>query len=410
MSDPAVDTTPSPQQIVQAAAQIYLDFSQAPGCCIAVYDHDAFGSTGYVYPLGMSALPGSTPPPFSVTTDTVFEIGSVTKVFTSTLLAQALMMTKGGPSITDPVGKWLNYDHTYGPGQIGSPTLYALTLQDLVTHTSGMFDQPQDLDIPYSKQLFADGQPDPKLVNWWNIYPPPPPAPQPPPPGCWQYSNIGFVTLGFAVTQMFSPDRGVNYNTILAKYITGPLGMTQTGATIQPSWKVAQGCIGNWIQFPNPPGLIVFENNKPTGGTAFDLKTTGDDMLRFLAAQAEAPNGPLGKVIQSTQMQQSKYPLCESNSHTPRVPMGLGWQMSYTQSGHAVYMKNGATSLGGFEAIVIVVPDFQCGVAVLSNQYLDASAPHPSQADLGGVARNIIAHLHPGFGPDVPLPERDVSE
>jgi beta-lactamase class C len=92
------------------------------------------------------------------------------------------------------------------------------------------------------------------------------------------------------------------------------------------------------------------------------------------------------------------------------VPMGLAWQIYYTKQGYPIYMKNGATSRGGFEAIVIVVPKLQCGVAVLSNQFLDASAPHPSQADLGGIARNIIAHLHSDFELDGPLPERDISD
>ncbi|MEH2475956.1 beta-lactamase class C [Nitrobacteraceae bacterium AZCC 2161] len=404
MSDPAVNTTPSPQEIVQAEAQIYLDFSHAPGCCIAVYDQKAFGSKGYAYPLGMSGPPNASSPPFSVTTDTVFEIGSVTKVFTSTLLATAVKA--GGPSLTDTLSYWLNYHNTFSQKPVGSAALDALTLLELATHSSGMTEQPTGIGLGYSKQLFADELPAPDLINWWNNYPPPPPPPTYP-PGCWQYSNIGFVTLGFAVTQMFPTDTGYNYDTMLAQYVTTPLGMTQTGAVVQPSWKVAQGCIGSWIQFPNPPGLIVFENNTPTDGTAFDLKTTGDDMLRFLAAQIEAPNGVIGPVIALTHQKQGTYPLCEG---TGSVTMGLAWQIYYTKQGYPIYMKNGATSRGGFEAIVIVVPKLQCGVAVLSNQFLDASAPHPSQADLGGIARNIIAHLHSDFELDGPLPERDISD
>jgi beta-lactamase class C len=405
MSDPATATatTPSPQQIVQAAAQIYLDFSQAPGCCIAVYDQKAFGSKGYAYPLGMSGLPNSSSPPFSVTTDTVFEIGSVTKVFTSTLLATAVKA--GGPSLTDPLGYWLNHDNTFSPNPVGSAVLDALTLLELATHSSGMAEQPAGIGLGYSKQLFTDQKPAPELINWWNNYPPSIPPPSYP-PGCWQYSNIGFVTLGFAVTQMFPPDQGYNYDTMLAQYVTTPLGMTQTAAIVQPSWKVAQGCIGSWTQVPLPPYPTVFEN-VPAGGTAFDLKTTGDDMLLFLAAQIEAPNGVIGPVIALTQQKQGTYPLCEG---TGSVTMGLAWQISYTKQGQPVFMKNGATSRGGFEAIVIVVPDLQCGVAVLSNQFLDASAPHPPQADLGGIARNIIAALHSNFELDGPLPERDISE
>ena len=52
------------------------------------------------------------------------------------------------------------------------------------------------------------------------------------------------------------------------------------------------------------------------------------------------------------------------------------WQLTTDSQGHTVLTKNGATSRGGFVAIVIVVPELSCGVAVLSNQYFDASGVH----------------------------------
>ncbi|WP_342710947.1 serine hydrolase domain-containing protein [Bradyrhizobium sp. B124] len=393
MSDQMIEATTSPAQIVQQAAASYLGISNAPGCCIAVYDEKSFGTKGYVYPKGLSGVPGSSPTPFAVTTDTVFEIGSVTKVFTSTLLAVAVKA--GGPSLDDAIGPYLNAGHNLSPNPIGTPVLDAIQLVQFATHTSGMPEQPGDGLTGYSQQLFADQPPSSELVAWWNQY-------DTPPPRCWQYSNIGFVTLGFAVTQMYGKDPGHNYNEILAEYVTGPLGMKQTGAVLNSSWKIAQGCIGHWSKSSVPPYSIVFDRNTPTGGTAFDLKSTGDDMLRFLAAQIAAPKGPLGSQIALTQQNQGTFPVCgQKNS----VTMGLGWQITTDQQGHTVFTKNGATSKGGFEAIVIVVPELQCGVAMLSNQYFDASGVHPAGMAPGSTALKIISQLHPGFELTEPLAE-----
>ncbi|MHC2335160.1 serine hydrolase domain-containing protein [Bradyrhizobium sp. USDA 4454] len=395
MSDQMIEGTTSPAQIVQEAAADYLSISNAPGCCIAVYDEKSFGTKGYVYPKGLSAVAGSSPAPFNVTTDTVFEIGSVTKVFTSTLLAVAVQA--GAAFLDDSVGYWLNYSHSFGPDPVGTPVLDAIQLVQFATHTSGMPEQPGDGLTGYSEQLFADELPSADLIKWWNKY-------DTPPSGCWQYSNIGFVTLGFAVTQMFPTDRGHNYNEMLAKYVTGPLGMKQTGAVVNSSWKVARGCIGHWSKGSEPPYPIVFDRNTPTNDSAFDLKTTGDDMIKFLAAQIVAPNGTLGKQIALTQQEQGTFPVCGQDNS---VTMGLAWQITSDNQGNTVFTKNGATSKGGFEAIVIVVPGLQCGVAVLSNQYFNASGVHPAGIGPGRTALKIISQLHPGFELSEPLAEHD---
>lgn len=399
MSEQVIEATTSPAQIVQQAAADYLTISNAPGCCIAVYDQKSFGTKGYVYPKGLSGVAGSSPAPFAVTTDTVFEIGSVTKVFTSTLLAVAI--EAGGPFLDDPIGPYLNAGNHFSPNPVGTPVLDAITLQQFATHTSGMPEQPGGGLTGYSQQLFADEPPSSELVAWWNQY-------DTAPSGCWQYSNIGFVTLGFAVTQMFAKDEGHNYNEILAEYVTGPLDMKQTGAVVNSSWKIAQGCIGHWSKSSVPPYPIVFDRNTPTGDSAFDLKSTGDDMVKFLAAQIAAPNGPIGKQIALTQQNQGTFPICANKKKS--VTMGLAWQLSTDTQGHTVLTKNGATSRGGFEAIVIVVPELQCGVAVLGNQYFDASGVHPAGIAPESTALKIISQLHPGFELTEPLAEREPSD
>lgn len=392
MGDTRTGRDPDPEQIVQQAAAQYLAASNAPGCCIAVYDEQSLGTTGLVHPLGLSAVAGSTPPPFAVTVDTVFELGSVTKVFTATLLAVAVKA--GAATLEDPVGGWLNHDGGISPDPVGSDVLKAIQLQQFATHTSGMPEQPDGVS-DYSQPLFADASPTPATIQWWNAY-------DTPPPGCWQYSNIGFVTLGFAVTQMF-PLPGVQYDTILDQQVTGPLGMPRTGASVDRSWPAAQGCIGHWTE---ENGVAVFQKNVPTGGSAFDLKSTGDDMLVFMKAQIGPPSGLLGLAIQLTQQSQGSFRICGGAGS---VTMGLAWQITSDARGNAVFTKNGATSRGGFEAVVIVVPALKCGVAVLSNQYFDASGVHPKGIAPGATALGILAQLHPGFALAEPLPDPDVS-
>ena len=63
--------------------------------------------------------------------DTIFEIGSVTKVFTSLLLAD--MVARNEVALNDPIAKYLPSD-VKTPGRNGQ----SITLEDLATHTSGL--------------------------------------------------------------------------------------------------------------------------------------------------------------------------------------------------------------------------------------------------------------------------------
>ena len=81
--------------------------------------------------------------------DTVYEIGSVTKVFTSLLLAD--MVQRGEVSLNDPVAKYL-------PATVKMPTRNGrvITLEDLATHTSGLPVIPTNLKPKDTTNPYAD--------------------------------------------------------------------------------------------------------------------------------------------------------------------------------------------------------------------------------------------------------------
>jgi D-alanyl-D-alanine-carboxypeptidase/D-alanyl-D-alanine-endopeptidase len=116
--------------------------------------------------------------PRPVDGDTIFELGSVTKVFTSLLLAD--MVQHGEVSLSDPVGKYL-------PDGVKLPQWQgrSITLADLATHTSGLPFWPSDLplleDVPaYSKYTVE------QLYGFLASYE------MPREPGTrWEYSNTG---------------------------------------------------------------------------------------------------------------------------------------------------------------------------------------------------------------------------
>ena len=143
---------------------------------------------GVIGPQGRKVIPyghRSQADPRPLNGDTVFEIGSVSKVFTALLLAD--MVRKGEVALADPVAKYLPAGAKI-PERNGRP----ITLVDLATHTSGLPFMPDELPV-FSASAAANNS-DAPLYRFLARYQ------LTRDPGTeWDYSNIGYWLLGQAL-------------------------------------------------------------------------------------------------------------------------------------------------------------------------------------------------------------------
>ena len=152
--------------------------------------------------------------------DTVFEIGSITKVFTSLLLADAVGRRE--VSLSDPIAKYL-------PADVRVPERGGRTipLQDLATHTSGLPRladnmKPGDSANPYADYSVA------QLYECLSTYQLPRDV-----GAQYQYSNIGGGLLG----HLLAARAGIDYEALVRARITGPLGTRRTAIALSPEMK-----------------------------------------------------------------------------------------------------------------------------------------------------------------------------
>jgi len=149
----------------------------------------------------------------SVDPDTLFEIGSITKVFTATLLADAVL--KGQATLEDPVTRFLPADWLTAD----SP-LQKVTLLDLTTHTSGLLRLPKDLASgadpadPYAHFTVERLRASLRSLTEEDFET----------RGTFAYSNLGVGLLGVLLEKI----SGKPYESLLAETILAPLGMTST--------------------------------------------------------------------------------------------------------------------------------------------------------------------------------------
>lgn len=203
--------------------------------------------------------------------DTLFEIGSITKVFTSLLLADAV--ERGEVSLTDPVGKFL-------PAKVKVPERggRAITLQDLATHTSGLPRLPtnmasKDAANPYADYSFED------LYTFLSTYQLTRDI-----GSQYEYSNLGGGLLGHVLTLQA---HATDYEALVRARVTAPLGMPSTAITLSPDMK-SRLAAGHSAQLQP-----VANWDLPTLAGAGALRSSTNDLLTFLGANLGFVKTPL---------------------------------------------------------------------------------------------------------------------
>ena len=320
---PANSCPPAFMKRAQQAVDRYRTSSRTPGVAVSFYD--AGGSCFFVSGDEGRSQPSPVKP------STAFAMGSVEKVFNSTLLA--LDLVRGRATIDDPAARYLTADHGARVKR-GAP-FQKITLKELVTHTSALPREPPHSHERIGMELYRD-QPMPASVvqfldGWRPAYA----------PGTkYKYSNLGFVVAGTVAVELAHEP----YTKLLSDALTGPLGMSRTG--------VICGSHG--------PGCAVAHgaNGRPSSRMPVGLWTTADDMLRFIEANLGAlPLRPaLSRAVTLTHQE-----LFRVNADHA---VGMGWEERH--HGDALLIsKDGLDS--DFSSWVGFEPNRHRGVAVLRN-------------------------------------------
>jgi CubicO group peptidase (beta-lactamase class C family) len=278
----------------------------------------------------------------AATADTLYHIGSVTKVFTTTLLA--MLRDRNLVRLEDRVADHLPPDVRLPTDPRGAP---AITLRHLGTHSSGLPRLPANLkakgDDPYGgytvAELYAG------LAQTALDFP----------TGAREsYSNLGMGLLGHVLERA----AGMPYEPLLKEWLFQPLGMMHSTITIAEEHRdrLAQGYREDDPQAEAPDwdlGCLV-----PAGG----IISSVNDLAKFVALQLRAGQADVTPVAGST--------LAEL--HAPQrlgedweLAVGLGWYIARHGGLGNVVWHNGATA--GHASFIAFVPRFQVGVIALTN-------------------------------------------
>ncbi|MFF4456965.1 serine hydrolase domain-containing protein [Streptomyces goshikiensis] len=274
--------------------------------------------------------------------DTLFEIGSVTKVFTA--LALARLASAGTVGLDEPLGDLLPAG-TAVPSRDGQP----ISLRHLATHTSGLPRLPRGMLLqallhPSKPDPYAGCTADALLSGLARTRLGATPGKR------FRYSNLGAGLLGLALARR----AGTEYETLITREICSPLDMTDTVVTVDGtlSERSAQG----HTRRGRPAAPWHLADLAGAGG----LHSTATDLVAFVRAQLDGGPAGLAEAIR----------LSRSVEHrtSPFARVHLGWmahRLHPRQGAHLQIWHNGGT--GGFSSFVGFDPEKRLAVIALGN-------------------------------------------
>jgi len=262
---------------------------------------------------------------------TIYELGSISKVFTSLLLADAVV--KGEIELDGeadaPNGANIKFpSHNYR----------RVKWIDLSTHRSGLPRLPVNMDAttlidPYK---LYDSKKAAAALNELEL---------PRSPGQSQeYSNFAVSVLGY----MIGENTGKSYQQLLQERVSKPLGMADCSVSLSEDQKKRLATPHS--SFGQDTPAWSFADLPGAGG----IRATMSDMMLFAKAQLNPPEGKLGEAIELAWQQHTE--ASDSGS-----AMGLGWMIQ----GDGTHWHNGGT--GGSRSMLLLNRTENLAIIVLCN-------------------------------------------
>jgi len=348
----------------------HISDRNVPGLSIAiVYDQEIVWAEGY----GYSDLEEKVP----ATPSTVYRIGSITKLFTSTAVLQ--LRDQGKLRLDDPVSLYLPWFSVRNP----FPDAPEITIRQLLTHTAGL---SREADFPYwtdhifpTREELAEAVPDQDAIN--------------PPETTYHYSNLGMSLLGEIVTEV----SGHPWADYVQEKILQPLGMSSSST--DPGEELLRR-LATAYMLEGPDGtrksMEYYEAGAiaPAGG----IVSTVEDLGRFTSLQFR--DGPAGgdQILKGSTLREMQRAHWVFNSFSGG--RGLGFSVSHRDGKN--FVGHGG-SIGAHVTNLLTVPSEKTAVIVAIN------ADDGSPFTVAKQAYSVFAPplLKATRVPEAPKPEAD---
>ncbi|HLI50821.1 MAG TPA: serine hydrolase domain-containing protein, partial [Thermomicrobiaceae bacterium] len=334
MSEATGQKTGLDQAVVQA-----MDQFKVPGMAVGILHEGVIGAHGY----GIANIETDQP----VSPDTIFQIGSISKIFTTTTIMT--FVDEGKLDLDTPVVEYLP-DLEFADPEAGN----VITLRHLLSHTSGVFGD-HFTDYGAGDDALQKGMADVKTLR------------QITKPGeLWTYCNLGFDIAG-AIIEKIS---GQRFEDVVHERVLKPIGMEHTFYTAQEVITYPHAVGHNPVK-PGADEVEVAHNwwlsrwVAPPGG----ISSIVADMLLF--AQCHMNEGKAGdtQVLSAKSTAAMQEPRTVAGNFAESY--GLGWAID-TIDGVKAVSHGGSTN--GFNAHLDLIPSQHFAICTLTNSSRGSAA------------------------------------
>lgn len=303
-----------------------IDFNTTPGFTVAIID----GDSSFVFGFGKSHPDSNA----DIEIESVFEIGSVTKTFTGSLVS--ILDHKGVLSIDDKVNKYLSPEYR-------NPRMEDITINDLLTHNSGLPKLPKyigskqkDPQNPYADYSKFD------LLKFYSSF-------IPDDERKFIYSHVNYALLELIIESATYFD----YEVILQSEIFNPLGMSNSflhksernAASITPGFDRAGRETTKWD----------FASFAASEG----VKSNISDLIAYTKTHIGITQNDLTEIFARNHIPEVK------TNYNEHIYAGKGWHVFNQKKNFNIITHSGKTF--GHRAYISFIKETQTAVIILSN-------------------------------------------